>query len=65
MLIHIIQNIPPNILTRKEFVPENFAAIRHIALNLLRNNKTFKESVKTKRLNTAMDQKYLEEVMFG
>ncbi len=50
---------------RKGHSPENFAAIRHIALNLLRNNKTFKGSVKTKRLNAAMDIKYLEEVMFG
>ncbi len=50
---------------RKGYSPENFAAIRHIALNLLRNNKTFKGSVKSKRLNAAMDIKYLEEVMFG
>ena len=49
---------------RKGSAPENFAAIRHIALNLLRNNKTFKGSVKTKRLNAAMDIKYLEAVMF-
>ena len=50
---------------RKGNAPENFAAIRHIALNLLRKNKTFKGSVKTKRLNAAMDTKYLEQVMFG
>ncbi len=49
---------------RKGSAPENFAAIRHIALNLLRNNKTFKGSVKTKRLNAAMDAKYLENVVF-
>ncbi|MBU8910557.1 MAG: ISAs1 family transposase [Desulfobacterales bacterium] len=49
---------------RKGSAPENFAAIRHIALNLLRNNKTFKGSVKTKRLNAAMDTKYLEAVVF-
>ncbi|MCP4371109.1 MAG: ISAs1 family transposase [Deltaproteobacteria bacterium] len=49
---------------RKGFAPENFAAIRHIALNLLRNNKKFKGSVKSKRLNAAMDTKYLEDVMF-
>lgn len=49
---------------RKGFAPENFAAIRHIALNLLRNNKTFKGSVKTKRLNAAMDTDYLEDVVF-
>ncbi len=49
---------------RKGSAPENFAAIRHIALNLLRNNKAFKGSIKSKRLNAAMDVKYLEQVMF-
>lgn len=49
---------------RKGSAPKNFAAIRHIALNLLRNNKSFKGSVKSKRLNAAMDVKYLEDVMF-
>lgn len=50
---------------RKGFGPENFAAIRHIALNLLREHKGFKGSVKSKRLNAAMDPDYLKEVMFG
>lgn len=50
---------------RKGYAPENFAAIRHIALNLLRENKSFKGSVKSKRLNAAMDPQYLEDVMFG
>lgn len=50
---------------RKGFGAENFAAIRHIALNLLKNNKTFKGSIKSKRLNAAMDIEYLEDVVFG
>ena len=49
---------------RKGYAPENFAVLRHIALNLIRNNKSFKGSIKTKRLNAAMDIDYLEEVMF-
>lgn len=49
---------------RKGSGPENFAAIRHIALNLLRENKSFKGSVKSKRLNAAMDTQYLEDMMF-
>jgi hypothetical protein len=49
---------------RKGFGAENFAAVRHIALNLLKNNKSFKGSIKSKRLNAAMDLKYLEEVVF-
>lgn len=51
-------------MIRKGSAPENFAAIRHIALNLLRQSKTFKGSVKTKRLNAAMDIEYLEDVLF-
>jgi len=49
---------------RNGSAPENFAALRHIALNLLKNNKSFKGSFKTKRLNAAMDTEYLEDVVF-
>ncbi|MCP4721239.1 MAG: ISAs1 family transposase [Desulfobacteraceae bacterium] len=49
---------------RKGNAPENLAVLRHIALNLLRNNKSFKGSIKTKRLNAAMDVEYLQNVMF-
>src|SRR5262249_13242767 len=35
---------------RADHGPENFALIRHIALNLLRQEKTFTGSIKTKRL---------------
>lgn len=50
---------------RKGFGPENFAAIRHIALNLLKENKSFKGSMKSKRLNAAMNKRYLQDVVFG
>jgi len=50
---------------RKGFGPENFAAIRHIALNLLKENKSFKGSMKSKRLNAAMNKQYLQDVVFG
>lgn len=49
---------------RKGSVPENFAAIGLIASNLSRNNKTFKGSVKSKRLNVAKNTDYLENVIF-
>ena len=50
---------------RKGFSAENFAVLRHIALNLLRNNESFRGSIKTKRLNAAMDTDYLENIVFG
>lgn len=50
---------------RKGYGAENFAAIRNIALNLLKTNKTFKGSIKTKRLRATMDPSYLKEVVFG
>jgi predicted transposase YbfD/YdcC len=50
---------------RKGYAPENFAVLRHIALNLIRNNKSFKGSIKSKRFNAALDIEYLEEIMFA
>jgi predicted transposase YbfD/YdcC len=50
---------------RAGHAPENLAALRHIALNLLKKDKSFKGSIKTKRLNAAMDVEYLQEVVFS
>jgi len=50
---------------RKGSGPENFAVIRHIALNLLKENTSFRGRIKSKRLNAAMDEKYLKNVIFG
>jgi predicted transposase YbfD/YdcC len=50
---------------RKGHGPENPAALRHIALNILKKPQSFAGSIKTKRLNAAMDTDYLEEVMFS
>lgn len=40
---------------RKEAAPENFAIMRHIALNLIRSDTSLKASVKRKRLMAALD----------
>jgi len=47
---------------RKGNSPENFAVLRHIALNLLKKEKS-KISVKAKRLKSAWDNDYLAKVM--
>lgn len=44
---------------------ENFAVIRHIALNLLRQEKTCKRSIKQKRMKCALNEDYLASVVFG
>jgi predicted transposase YbfD/YdcC len=50
---------------RVDHGPENFALIRHIALNLLRQETTFKGSIKTKRLKAGWNDGYLAKVLCG
>ena len=50
---------------RKENAPENFAVLRHIALNILKSGKSKKMSVKRKRLKAGWDNKYLFELLQG
>lgn len=41
---------------RKGKAPENFAVLRHIALNLLKNETSYKGSINTKRLKAAWNR---------
>jgi predicted transposase YbfD/YdcC len=44
---------------RKDHGPQNFAVLRHIALNLLKQDTTTQLGIKNKRLQAAWDENYL------
>lgn len=50
---------------RKGYVAENFAMVRTITINLLRQERTLKRGIKTKRLKAGWDEDYLLKVLSG
>jgi predicted transposase YbfD/YdcC len=48
---------------RKDHGPENMAVLRHIALNLLKHERTAQVGIKNKRLQAAWDNDYLLKVL--
>jgi predicted transposase YbfD/YdcC len=50
---------------RRGHADANFAIVRRMALSLLKNEKSQKVGVKTKRLSAAWNDDYLEQVLFG
>ncbi len=50
---------------RKGNAAENFGMLRHIALNLLRNDKLTKAGISAKRKKAGWDNDYLLEILSG
>lgn len=48
---------------RKGYASENFAVVRHIAVNMLKREKTSRRGIAGKRLTAALDDKYRMKVL--
>jgi predicted transposase YbfD/YdcC len=48
---------------RKDNAPQNLALLRHLAINLLRQEKTVNSSLAQKRYRAALDNNYLARVI--
>lgn len=48
---------------RQGYAAQNFAIINHIALNLIKNEKTKKRSIKGKRLDAGWNNQYLLKIL--
>lgn len=50
---------------RRDGAPEIFAGVRHIAMNRLKSETTFKKGVRAKQMKAGRSIPYLEKVLFG
>ena len=48
---------------RKDHAPENFGILRHMAINLLKREKSLNGGIQTKRLKAAWDRNYLLKIL--
>ncbi|MEO0803283.1 MAG: ISAs1 family transposase, partial [Cyanobacteria bacterium J06642_2] len=50
---------------RKDHAPENLALVRHLALNLLKQDRSTKVGIKAKRLKAGWDNDFLSTILAG
>lgn len=50
---------------RKDHAPENFGILRHMAMNLLKQEKSFRGGIQAKRLKASWDYNYLLKLLAG
>ena len=50
---------------RKNKGPANCAVLRHMAVNLLKQEKSVKAGIKAKRLKAGWDEPYFPKALFG
>lgn len=50
---------------RKDHAPENMAILRHMAINLIKHEKSLKGGIQTKRLKAAWDHNYLLKILLA
>ena len=51
--------------SRKENLPENLAALKRIALNMIKQERSIKKSMNVKRQKACLNEEYLEKIIFG
>lgn len=51
--------------SRKDYLPENLAVLKRIALNMLKKETIVNKSMRRKRNKALLNEKYLEKILFG